>query len=152
MQIANELSKDDQENTTDRSPLLATPFTAPTGDTAGEKLADTAFAQVYGRIAISHHGHVGLIAQPLPSRDLGAALERARASRSSYVLWGTVDQEPGHVPGTAPEKAATELLTVKIAEVAHGSIVWWKAYPVAGADPALIAAEVDSKVPSLDEK
>ncbi|MDP9090806.1 MAG: toll/interleukin-1 receptor domain-containing protein [Pseudomonadota bacterium] len=152
MQIANELAKDDRQTAADPSPLLATPFTASAGDTAGEKLADTAFAQVYGRIAISHHGHVGLITQPLPSRDLGAALERARASRSSYVLWGTVDQEPGKVSGTAPEKAAMKLLTVKIAEVADGSIVWSKAYPVAGADPTLIAAEVDSNVPSLDEK
>lgn len=152
MQIANELSNEGRETAADRSPLLATPFTASAGDTAGEKLADAAFAQVYGRIAISHHGHVGLITQPLPSRDLGAALERARASGSSYVLWGSVDQSPGQLSGTAPEKAATPRLTVKISNVSDGSVVWSKAYPVAGADPTLIAAEVDSKVPSLDEK
>ena len=152
MQIASELSKDDQETAADRSALLATPFTAPAGDTAGEKFADSAFAQVYGRIAISHHGHVGLITQSLPSRDLAAALERAKASRSSYLLWGTVEQQPGKLSSTASGKAATGLLTVKIAEVAAGSIVWSKTYPMAGADTALIAAEVDSKVPSLDEK
>ncbi len=151
MQIANELSKDDQETVADQSALLATPFTAPAGDTAGEKYADSAFAQVYGRIAISHHGHVGLITQPLPSRDLAAALERARASRSSYLLWGTVDQQPGKLAGAAPGKA-TEMLTVKIAEVAAGSTVWSKVYPLAAADPALIAAEVDSNLPSLDKK
>jgi hypothetical protein len=44
------------------------------------------------------------------------------------------------------------LLTVKIAAVPDGSIVWSKAYPVPGADPAMIAADVDSKIPSLDEK
>jgi hypothetical protein len=31
--------------------------------------------------------------------------------------------------------------------VADGSILWSGSYPVAGADPAKIAAEVDSKVP-----
>jgi hypothetical protein len=151
-QIATELSKDDQEAVADRSPLLAIPFTAPAGDAAGEKLADSAFAQVYGRIAISHHGHVGLTTQSLPSRELGAALERGRASHSTYVLWGTVDQEPGRVAGQVPGQGATQSLNIKIAEVADGSVVWSKAYPVAGADPAMIAAEVDSKVPSLDEK
>jgi TolB-like protein len=151
-QIATELSKDDQEAVADRSPLLAIPFTAPAGDAAGEKLADSAFAQVYGRIAISHHGHVGLTTQSLPSRELGAALERGRASHSTYVLWGTVDREPGRVAGQVPGQGATQSLNIKIAEVADGSVVWSKAYPVAGADPAMIAAEVDSKVPSLDEK
>jgi hypothetical protein len=155
-QIASELSKDDAETPAVRSPLLAIPFTAPAGDAAGEKLADSTFAQVYGRIAISHHGHVGLTTEPLPSRELGAALERARASHSTYVLWGAVDPVPVTAPGKAVKApgAATELqlMTVKIAEVADGSIVWSKAYPVAGADPAMIATEVDSKVPSLDEK
>jgi hypothetical protein len=148
MQIATELSKDDQEAVAVRSPLLAIPFTSPAGDAAGEKLADSAFAQVYGRIAISHHGQVGLATQATSSRDLGAALERAHSSHSSYVLLGTVDQDPGKVPG----KASTQLLTVKIAAVPDGSIVWSKAYPVPGADPAMIAADVDSKIPSLDEK
>jgi hypothetical protein len=35
--------------------------------------------------------------------------------------------------------------------VSDGTVVWSKSYPVAGADPAKIAAEVDSHVPALDE-
>jgi hypothetical protein len=31
------------------------------------------------------------------------------------------------------------------------SVLWSKSYPVAGADPAKIAEEVDSKVPAVDE-
>jgi hypothetical protein len=34
--------------------------------------------------------------------------------------------------------------------VSDGTIVWSKAYPVAGADPAKIASEVDSHVPALE--
>jgi len=139
-QIAREFSGDAADNATQRSPLLAIPFTAPTADAAAEKLADSTFAQVYGRVSISHPGQVGLTKEPLPSRDLGAALERGRANHSAYILSGTVDGE-----GT------TQVLTVRIASVANGSVLWSKSYPAAGADPAKIAAEVDSKVPSLSD-
>jgi hypothetical protein len=138
-QIAAEFSDVAADKVTGRGPLLAIPFTAPVGDAAAEKLADSTFAQVYGRVSISHPGQVALTQDPLPSRDLGAALERGRANHSTYILCGTVDNE-----GT------TQLLTVKIVTVADGLVSWSKTYPAAGADPAKIATEVDSKVPSLD--
>jgi hypothetical protein len=40
---------------------------------------------------------------------------------------------------------------MKIAAVASSSVLWSKPYPAAAADPAKIAAEVDSKVPSLGD-
>jgi TolB-like protein len=92
----------------------------------------------YGRIAISHRGQVSLTKDPLPSRELGAALERGRANHSTYVLCGTVD-EIDHA----------QALTVKIAKVSDGSVVWSKSY-AAGADPAQIAAEVDAHMPRLE--
>lgn len=140
MQIAREFSGDAGGTATARSPLLAIPFTAPAGDAAAEKLADSTFAQVYGRVSISHPGQVGLTKEPLLSRDLGAALERGRANHSAYILWGAVDSE-----------GSTQVLSVKIATVADGSVVWAKSYPAAGADPAKIAAEVDSKAPPLGD-
>jgi TolB-like protein len=82
-----------------------------------------------------------LSSEPLASRDLGAALERGRANHAIYVLYGTVDtQTPGQV------------LTVRIAKIADGEILWSKSYPAAGADPAKIAADVESNVPPLDER
>jgi hypothetical protein len=72
---------------------------------------------------------------------LGAALERARANHSIYVLCGTVETVDG-----------AEVLTVKIAAVAGGSLVWSKSYPAAGADPAKIAADVEEKIPPLAPK
>jgi hypothetical protein len=131
---------DEAEKQAERSPLLAVPFTAPQGDAAAGKLADSTFAQVYGRVSIAHPGHVGLTKDPLPSRDLGAALERARASQAAYMFYGTVDGDAG-----------TQALNVKIVKVADGSVVWSKSYPSATADPAKIAAEVESHVPSFDE-
>jgi TolB-like protein len=121
--------------------LLAVPFTAPAGDAAAEKLANAAFAMTYGMVSISHHGLVNLTKDPLPSRDLGAALERGRASHATYVLYGTVDTID-NVP----------TLTIKIAAVAGGAIVWSKSYPASGADPANIASEVDGKIPPLTPK
>jgi TolB-like protein len=137
-EIAKEFSDDSEGTVTDRSPLLAIAFTAPAGDAAAEKLADSTFAMTYGMVAVSHRGQVGLTKEPLPSRELGAALERGRANHSTYVLCGSVD-----------EVNRAQVLTVKIAKVSDGSVIWSKSYPAAGADPAKIAAEVDANLPSL---
>jgi hypothetical protein len=136
-EIAKNVS-DDSDKDEESSPLLAVPFTAPAGDTAAQNLAESAFATAYGKVSLSHHGQVSVTTEPLASRDLGAALERGRASHSVYVLWGTVD-----TVGKA------QALTVKIAKVADGSVIWSKTYPAAGADPARIAAEVEAGIPAL---
>jgi len=140
-QIAKEFSDDSDRAPSDFGPLLAIPFTAAAGDKAAEKLADSAFAMVYGMVSLSHRGQVSLAKEPLLSRELGAALERGRASHSTYVLVGTVDSNDG-----------AQALTVKIATVSDGSVVWSKSYPAAGADPAKIASEVDAKIPPLEPK
>jgi TolB-like protein len=137
--IAKEFSDDADETATDRSPLLAIAFTAPAGDAAAEKLADSTFAMTYGMVAISHRGQVSLTKEPLPCRELAAALERGRANHSRYVLCGTVD-----------EIDRAQVLTVKIAKVKDGSVIWSKSYPAAGTDPAKIAAEVDANMPPLE--
>jgi TolB-like protein len=137
-QIAKEFSDDSAESTTDGSPLLAVPFTAPAGDAGARKLADSTFAMAYGMVSIAHRGQVSLIKEPLPSRDLGAALERGRANHSRYVLFGTVDTIN-----------SAQVLTVKIATAADGSVLWAKSYPTTGADPARIASEVEAKIPTL---
>jgi TolB-like protein len=139
MQIARELTNDAKENAPQRSPLLAIPFTAPAGDSAAEKLADSTFALVYGRIAISHRGQVALTKEPLPTLDLDLALERGRANHSAYVICGAIEAQ-----------ASAQMLTVKIAAVTDGSVLWSKSYPAASADPAKIASDVESKLPSLD--
>jgi hypothetical protein len=140
-QIANEFADDPDEAATESAPLLAVPFTALPGDAVAAKLADSTFAMAYGMVSISHHGQVGLTKDPLPSRDLGAALERGRANHSKFVLYGTAEPVGG-----------AESLTVKIATVADGSVVWSKTYPSVGADPSKIAAEVDANIPSLPAK
>jgi len=40
---------------------------------------------------------------------------------------------------------------VRMVAVAGGSLLWSQSYSVANADPAKIAAEVSSKVPSLSD-
>ncbi len=144
-QIAGEISGATAEKSAERIPLLAIPFTAPAGDAAAAKLADSTFARVYGRIASTHHGQVGLPKDAPPTEDLAAALERGRAARSSYVLWGAVESR------AAESQAAMRTLTIKIASVEDGDVVWSKSYPVPAADPKKIAAEVNANVPSLDD-
>jgi TolB-like protein len=117
------------------TPLLAVPFTAPSGDTAAQQFADATFAQVYGRLSISHHGHAALSDSPLPSMDSSAVLERARAQQAEYVVYGFVD-------GAAPN----QILEVKLVEVEDGTLSFTKSYALTGADPAKIAEDLDAKI------
>jgi TolB-like protein len=135
--FANEVGK---EVAAAQPPVLAIPFGAPAGDQAARKLADSTFAQVYGRIAISHHGHVGLVNEPLASSETTAAVAQGHARGAKYVLYGTVDGQPG-----------AQRLTVKLLAVEDGSVLWSGSYPAASADPAAIAAQVDAKMPAANE-
>jgi TolB-like protein len=135
-QISHEFS-DELSGRPAHNPILAIPFAAPAGDSAGAKLADTAFAQTYGRLAMSRHGHVDLNKDSGPSSDRNAAVERARANHASYVVYGAVAAQ-----------SSGEVLTVTVAAAEDGTVVWTQSYPSATADPSKIAAEVDSKVPT----
>lgn len=140
-QVAKALDDDSDDAPTEGSPLLAVPFTAPAGDAAAGKLADSAFATTYGTISLAHRGQVNLSEEQLASADLGAAVERGRASHATYVLSGAVS-------GAGDAQA----LTVQIASVADGAVIWSKSYPEAGADPAKIAADVGTHIPTLASK
>jgi TIR domain-containing protein len=139
-QIARISSDGAVETPAERSPLLAIPFTAPAGNADAAKIADSTFALVYGKIAIAHHGRVGLSQESAPCDDSKSALERGRSNHSAYVLCGAIGTE-----------AAAQVLSVKISKVSDGSVLWSKSYPVAGADPAKIAEEVNSRVPDLED-
>jgi hypothetical protein len=121
-------------------PLLAIPFSAAGGDVVGKKLADSVFAETYGRVSISHHGMVGLAAGPGVSPDNDSALQLGRAQHSKYVLYGVVG-----------DPSAAQTLDVRLIEVDDGSVTWSGSFPVAGASPSAIASEVDEKVPDLDD-
>jgi len=140
-QIAKTFTDDDDDGPTQGSPLLAVPFTAPAGDAGAGKLADSAFAMTYGTISLSHRGQVNLGGEPLASADLGAAIERGRASHADYVLSGAVSGVDD-----------ARVLTVQIASVADGAVIWSKSYPAAGADPEKIAADVGTHIPALAPK
>jgi hypothetical protein len=138
-QIAKLTSDDASETPTEKSPLLAIPFSAPAGNAEAAKMADSAFALVYGKVAVAHRGSVGLSKESAPCDDSKAAVERGKSSHSAYVLCGTIDA------------GAAAALSIKLAKVSDGSLVWTKSYPVAGADPSKIAEEVNSHVPTLDD-
>ena len=103
-------------------------------------MADSAFALVYGKIAIAHHGRVGLSQESAACDESTSAIERGTSNHSTYVLCGAIGAGAG-----APA------LTVKLLKVSDAAMLWSKSYPVAGADPNKIAEEVNSHMPSLDE-
>jgi hypothetical protein len=121
------------------TPLLAIPFSAPADDAAAKKVADATFAQVYGRVSISHPGQITLTKESLPSGDPAAAAELARARKADYVLIGTVAT-------TTPPQS----LEVKWVAAEDGSVAWSATFPIIGADPEKIAVEVDKKTPDID--
>ncbi len=136
LQIASEFSGSATGAAGGRA-VLAIPFAAPARDTAAEKLADAVFAQTYGRLSVSHRGQVGLDKDSAASKDPGAALALARSAHSTYVLYGQVASREG-----------VQALSVTVAKTEDGAVVWTRAYPLAAADPAKIAADVDAMVPS----
>lgn len=139
MQIAQSFANEaGKEIAATQAPVLAIPFGAPAADAAARKLADSTFAQVYGRIAISRHGRVALTNEPLASLDSAAAVAQGRARQAQHVLYGAVDPQ-------------SQSLTVRLLSVKDGSVLWSESYPVTGADPAAIAAQVDAKMPAADE-
>jgi hypothetical protein len=139
-QIANAFADDDNK-ASGQDPVLAIPFSAPAEDPAARQFVDATFAQLFGRIAISHHGHVGLLAEPLAAPDPGLAAQRGREHHSKYVLFGAVD-----------ESATPHRLTVKMLSVEDATVRWSGSYPTDGADPAAIATEVDSRVHELEDE
>jgi len=137
-QIARLTSDDEAPAPAGRSPLLAIPFTAPAGNAEASKIADSTFALVYGKIAIAHRGRVGLSQESARCDDAKSAADLGRSKHSAYVLCGVIGGEAG-----------AQVLSVKFAK-SDGTVSWSKSYPVAGADPAKIAEEVNSHVPSLE--
>jgi TolB-like protein len=135
-QIAREFSDDDAGDAGHHA-LFAIPFSAPADDPAASKLADAAFAQTYGRLSMTRRGQVGLDKDASASNDAGGALAHARASHSAYVVYGTVRSQ-----------GPSQVLSVTIARVSDGSVIWTQSYPVASADAAKIAEDVNSEAPA----
>jgi TolB-like protein len=138
-QIANEFSNNADGNAEHRA-VFAIPFGAPDGDPSAGKLADAAFAQTYGRLSVTHRGQVGLDKDSLSSNDLSEALDRARAGHSIYVVYGSVRSE-----------TSGQVLSVTVAKVDDGSVVWTQSYPAASADATKIAQQINSKIPAAIE-
>jgi hypothetical protein len=140
-QIAAEITGKMGAGTPPRNDVLAIPFSAPSNDQAAKKLADSTFAQAYGKVAVSHDGRVGHVDEALSSPDTSAAVARGRERHAKYVFYGAADSAGG-----APS------LTVWIVRVADGSVLWSASYPVAGANSNSIATELDSKLQSLEDE
>jgi TolB-like protein len=135
-QIANEFSDGvNGEGTHDA--VLAIPFGAPANDAAAAKLADAAFAQTYGRLSMTHRGQIALGQEALSSNEAPDALGRARARHSSYVVYGAVQSE-----------GSEKVLSISVARVKDGAIVWKRSYPAATAEATKIGEEVDAQVPT----
>jgi TolB-like protein len=119
--------------------VLALPFAGPSGDEAAAKLADSAFAQTYTRMSVARHSHL-VAGDATTSCSLDALLAQGRAKHTQYVLCGVVD-------AGGPIQA----MSVTLAEIKGGKVLWSNRYPVSGADPAKIALDVVAHVPETED-
>jgi TolB-like protein len=120
--------------------VLALPFAAPAGGDAAAKLADSAFAQSYTRMSVVRHAHIVAADAAAPNCSLGTMLAQGAAKDTHYVLCGLAD-----APGPA------QALTVALAEVKAGKILWSSQYPIVSSDPAKIAVDVAAHVPDSSD-
>src|SRR5581483_1027909 len=65
----------DASDSTAAASLVVIPFSSPKSDPAARKLAGSTFGQLYGRLAISHHGRVSLANKPSRVPDINAAAD-----------------------------------------------------------------------------
>jgi len=112
--------------------LLAIPFSAPAGDHHAKGIAGAVFGQLFGKLAIAQHERVRMSPDAGLPADPAAAAERGRANHSTYVVYGSVENQ---------------VLNVKVIESDDGSVEWSKSYPLEGADTERIAAEVQENIP-----
>jgi hypothetical protein len=138
--IAREIAKDTDDDSKGVSPYLAIPFAAPAGDPAASKIADSAFALLFGRLSISHSGKVALSPDPIAPTDLDGAVDRGRKAQSQYVIVGGIEGASG-----------SQVLGIEIIKVSDRTVTWTRSYPLASADANAIATEVESKLPSPDD-
>jgi hypothetical protein len=140
LEIARAFADDADENGGEGRALLVEPFMDPTDNPAEAKLANTTFVLLYGHLMMAHQGQVALGKEPLPSLDIGTAVDCGRKGHSKYVVVGAIQNSGG-----------SRTLDAKIVKVSDGSVLWSKDYPLADADPAAIAQEIEGKVPSLED-
>jgi hypothetical protein len=139
-EIARAINQESGDDSTETKPLLAVPFSTAGASSAEAKIVDSTFALLYGQASVAHHGQVALGKEAMPLSDVSGAVELGRQSHGSFVLMGAVE---------GVEAART--LAVKAIKVADGSVSWSKVYPLQGADPAAIAADVQANIPPLDD-
>jgi len=140
LEIAHAFADDGDDNAGSGKPLLVEPFMDPADNPAEAKLANTTLVLLYGHLMMAHQGQVALGNEPLASLDVGTAVERGRKGHSKYAVVGGI-RGPG----------GSRTLDVEIIRVSDSSVLWSKSYPVANADPATIAHEIEEKVPSLED-
>lgn len=140
-QIASQFLPDPSDGLHSQAPLLVIPFSAPASDPDALRVASSTFAQLFGRLVIAHHHGVALLPQQLSSPfDPSAAAEQGREHHSTYVIYGGVQE------GSKPPS-----LTVSLLDVEDTAVVWTGSFPMFNADPAAIAAEVDSRVQQQED-
>jgi hypothetical protein len=140
-EFARELASDLSDDPDKTVPVLALPFSAPAEDAEATKLAGSAFTFLFGQISAAHPSKVGISRDPLIGADLAeAARARGHARRSRCVVFGAVS-------GTGADRR----LTVGVVDPESEAAAWSKSYPVAGADPAAIAADVATHISTPDE-
>ncbi len=136
--VASEFSEDEDSASAAMSPLLAIAFTAPPDDAAAQDLANESFVLAYGLAVIANSDKVSLAKDPAPQPDLGTALALGRAKHATYVLYGRIARVD-----------AASRLTVEVAKVADGKLVWSQTHDTVGLEPAKLAAEIVAHLPTL---
>jgi TolB-like protein len=116
--------------------VLTLPFAGPAGDAAAATLADSAFAQTYTRMSVARHARLVAADAPASSCAPDQLLAQGQSKHTQYVLCGLIE-------GAGPVQA----LSITLAEIKRGKVVWSNRYPVSGADPAQIAQDVVAHVP-----
>lgn len=115
--------------------LVIVPFARPNADRAGDKFAHNVFLSLYGRLALERRNEISVV-PPLRTPPTTDVLQtRAAALNASFLL--AADPVPD---------GADAALTIKLFSAADSKIVWTEAFPILGADSAVVAEKISTHI------
>ena len=122
--------------------LAIVPFPRGASDTPEGRALSDVFEAVFGKIMLARSESVGLVKRAYTGTTDAELAERGEALDSQFILHATLD--------TSTEIHA---LNVRLLRVKSGVLAWSGSYPLANAEPAVIADQIaDGVLGALPKK
>lgn len=120
--------------------IVAVPFASGITDPVDAKFLTDVFTPLWGRLAIERAGDTALIATPLPAPSNEALATLGKKLDATFVLGARL------VRPTPADANVDSTLEVVLLRGETGAIAWSNSFPIKGADPTALSAQIADAV------